>query len=246
MVSAAVAFLPAAVSLLLLEALFMQISWVSLALTWPLRLCLLRVLLCVSHCYKLSSFQAHWGRWHCTCFSGRHVYLQFTWEVGLPPSPVEFSSHCCFYKFFRFWLLGVCCSSCPPACLFTAHVGSGSSPCPVEFSSLHHLYKLSCSWLLLLLPSPAWLVYLVLGGIPIPRSLALRVPHPLCYVSLLFLLLITQFLFFSLGGDRSVQGAMLIWPRVFCGSTMYHLAHLVVCVFPSHLSTGIWPPGFSI
>jgi hypothetical protein len=41
MVSAAVACLPAAVSLLLLEALFMQISGVSLALTWPHRLCLL-------------------------------------------------------------------------------------------------------------------------------------------------------------------------------------------------------------
>jgi hypothetical protein len=35
MVSAAVACLPTAVSLLLLEALFMQISGVSLALTWP-------------------------------------------------------------------------------------------------------------------------------------------------------------------------------------------------------------------
>jgi hypothetical protein len=41
----AVAHLSAAVSLLLLEALFMQISGVSLALTWPCRLCLLRVLL---------------------------------------------------------------------------------------------------------------------------------------------------------------------------------------------------------
>jgi hypothetical protein len=56
--------------------------------------------------------------------------------------------------------------------------------------------------------------------------LVLRVPHPLCYVSLLFLLFITQFLFFSLGGGQSVQGAMLIWPRVVCGSTVYHLAHL--------------------
>jgi hypothetical protein len=45
MVLAAVACLPAAVSLLLLEALFMQISGVSLALTWPYRHCLLRVFL---------------------------------------------------------------------------------------------------------------------------------------------------------------------------------------------------------
>jgi hypothetical protein len=27
------------------------------------------------------------------------------------------------------------------------------------------------------------------------------------------------FFLFSLGGGRSVQGAMLIWPRVVCGST---------------------------
>jgi hypothetical protein len=54
---------------------------------------------------------------------------------------------------------------------------------------------------------------------------------------------------FSLGGDRSVQGAMLIWPRVFCGSTTYRLAHLVH-VFPSCLGAGDWrpgdPPGFSV
>jgi hypothetical protein len=56
---------------------------------------------------------------------------------------------------------------------------------------------------------------------------------------------------FSLGGGQSVQGAMLIWPRVVCGSTTYRLAHLVVCFIPSHLGVGIWrwlggPPGFSI
>jgi hypothetical protein len=60
--SEAAAHLPTAVSLLLLEALFMQISGVSLTLTWFRRLCLLRVLLCGSCCYKLSPFQAHWGR----------------------------------------------------------------------------------------------------------------------------------------------------------------------------------------
>jgi hypothetical protein len=43
--SEAAAHLPTAVSLLLLEALLMQISGVSLTLTWPCRLCLLRVLL---------------------------------------------------------------------------------------------------------------------------------------------------------------------------------------------------------
>jgi hypothetical protein len=58
MVCAAVAHLPTAVSLLLLEALFMLISGVSLALTWPHWLCLLRVLLCRSLCYRLFPFQA--------------------------------------------------------------------------------------------------------------------------------------------------------------------------------------------
>jgi hypothetical protein len=33
-----------------------------------------------------------------SAFSGWRVYLQFTWEVGLPSSPVEFSSHHHFYK----------------------------------------------------------------------------------------------------------------------------------------------------
>jgi hypothetical protein len=210
--SVAVACLPAAVSLLLLEALFMQFSGVSLALPWPCRLCLLRVPLCVSHCYKLSSFQAHWGRWHCT-------------------------------HFLRL------------ACLFTAHVGSGSSPlsCGVFFPPLllQAFPLLIAGCVLLLLPTLAQLVYLQFcEGFPLPHSLVLRVPHPLCCVSFLLLLLITQFLFFSLGGGRSVQGAMLIWPRVVCGSTAYRLAHLVR-VFPSCLGTGIWwqrggPPGFSV
>jgi hypothetical protein len=51
-------------------------------------------------------------------------------------------------------------------------------------------------------------------------SSVLRVPHPLCYMSFLLLLLIIQFLFFSLGGGCFVQGAILIWPRIVCGSNM--------------------------
>jgi hypothetical protein len=35
---------------------------------------------------------------------------------------------------------------------------------------------------------------------------------------------------------------MLIWSRVVCASTVYHLTHLVVHVFPSHLGAGIWHP----
>jgi hypothetical protein len=97
--------------------------------------------------------------------------------------------------------------------------------------------------------APAFSSWLVVRDFPSPPSV-LRVPCPLCYMSFLLLLLIIQ-VFFPLGGGWSVQGAMLIWPRVVCGSTAYHLAHLVVCVFPSHLGIAIWwrgrsLPGFSI
>jgi hypothetical protein len=134
-----------------------QISGVSLTLIWPHRFCFLRVLLCTSFCYKLSPFQAHWGRWHCT-------------------------------RFLR------------PACLFTSHVGSRSYPLscgvflPPPFLQAFPLLVAEC--VPLLLPSPVQLVYLQFWeGFPSPTS-AFRAPHPLCYVSLLFLLLITQFVFF--------------------------------------------------
>jgi hypothetical protein len=83
-------------------------------------------------------------------------------------------------------------------------------------------------WAVLLLLPAAMFVYSSCGkwvfppllwSFPFPQSSVLRAPHPLSHVSLLFLLLITQFLFFFLGGGRSFQGAMLLWPRVVCGST---------------------------
>jgi hypothetical protein len=74
------------------------------------------------------------------------------------------------------------------------------------------------------------LVYLQFcEGLPLPHSLELRVPHPLCCVSFCCCLLFSFFSLFSLGGGQSVQGSMLIWPRVVCGSTMCLLVHLVVC-----------------
>jgi hypothetical protein len=90
---------------------------------------------------------------------------------------------------------------------------------------------------------------LVVRDFPSPSS-ALRVPCLVCYMSFLLLLLIIQLFFlFSLGGGRSVQGTMLIWPRVVFGSTAYRLAHLVVRIFPIRLGAAIWqwhasPPGF--
>jgi hypothetical protein len=85
-----------------------------------------------------------------------------------------------------------------------------------------------------------WLIYLQFReGFPLPSSSVPRAPRPLFYIS--FLLLIIQFLFFPWG--PVCPGAMLIWPRVFCGSTVCRLAHLVVCVFPSGLGAGVWPHG---
>jgi hypothetical protein len=187
----------------------MQISGVSLTLTWPCRLCLLRVLPCLSHCCKLSPFQAHWGRWHYTSFLRA-------------------------------------------ACLFTVHMGSGSSPlsCGVflPLPLLQAFLLLFAGRVSPLLPFPAGLLWGI-SPPPLRRSghLALFANCLFCCYCLLF----SFFFLFSLGGGRSVQGAMLIWPRVVCGSTAYCLAHLVVCVFPSHLGTAVWrqcgsPPGFSV
>jgi hypothetical protein len=164
MVSAAVACLPAAVSLLLLAALFMQISGVSLALTWPHRLCLLRVLLCRSLCYKLSPFQA-------------------LGKVTLHP----LSQACVFvYSSLGKWVFPPLLWSFPPTATFT------SFPAP--------------DYWVRALSGQAWLVYLQFQeGFPSPPS-ELRVPHPLCYVSLLFLLLITQFLFFPWVGVGLSRG----------------------------------------
>jgi hypothetical protein len=80
-----------------------------------------------------------------------------------------------------------------------------------------------------------------------PLLVAVWVPPLLLWLTCLFtvpsvlLLLIIQgfFSLFSLGRGQSVQGAMLIWPRVVCGSTAYRLAHIVARIFPSRLGTGI-------
>jgi hypothetical protein len=213
MVSAAVACLPTAFSLLLLEVLFMQISGVSLTLTWPCRLCLLRVLLCRSLCYKISPFQAHWGRWHCSCFLS-------------------------------------------PACLFTAHVGGESSALscgvflPPPLSQAFPLLVAGCAPCSrqILFGQPQLVIYSSGKDFPPPLFSAQCAPPSLQHV---FIALIAYYSvsLFSLSGGWSVQGAMLIWPRVVCGSTTYRLAHLVR-FFPSRVGAGDWrprgPPGFSV
>jgi hypothetical protein len=155
--------------------------------------------------------------------------------VGLPPSPVEFSSFCHSDKLSHSWLLG---SSAAPA---SRHVflqltwEVGLPPSPVEFSSLHHSHKHSRFWLLSACPcscrslsGQAWLVYLQFQG-DSPLLGAQGAPPSLQCV---FIVLIAYYSvsLFSPGGGLSVQGTMLFWPRVVCGSTMYCLAHLVQAV----------------
>jgi hypothetical protein len=172
---------------------WLQISGVSLTLTWPHRLCLLRVLLGTATTATSFPLSKHTGGGGATpAFSGLCVYLQFRWEVGLPSSPVEFSSHHHFYKLSCSWLLGRCCCSCllQPDCLFIVLWGIAPSP----------LFGAQGA-----LPSLLRVFFIVI-----------------VYYSVCFFL-------FSLGGGQSAQGAMLIWPRVVCGSTECRLAHLVVC-----------------
>jgi hypothetical protein len=136
----------------------MQFSGVSLALTWPRRLCLLRFLLCVSRCYKLSPLQA-------------------PGEVTLHP----LSQACVFvYSSHGKWVFPLSCGVFLPPPLSQAF--------PLLVTGCVPLLPPS-------LARPGLFIYSSGKDSPHP-PLALRAPHPLCNVSLLFLLLITQFLFF--------------------------------------------------
>jgi hypothetical protein len=148
----------------------------------------------VNHCYKLSPFQAHWGRWH---------YTHLLWLV----------------------------------CLFTAHVGS----VPSSLSSgafltppLLQAFPLQGCWAVATTPAfSGQLFYLQFHeGLPLPPLQCSGCPtlFTTSFVVVVVVYSVWFFSLFSLGGGQFVQGAMLIWPRVVCGSTTCHLAHLVVCV----------------
>jgi hypothetical protein len=106
--------------------------------------------------------------------------------------------------------------------LFTVHVGSGPSPLscgvflpPPLLQAFPLLVAEWCHCSCLLWPA---CLFTVPWGIAPPPSWVLRTPCPLCYMSFL-LLFIIHVLFCPWVGGQSVQGAMLIWPRVVCGST---------------------------
>jgi hypothetical protein len=176
------------------------------------------------------------------------------WEVGLPPLSCEVFLPPPLVQVFLLLITGWCCCSCQPPCLFTVHVGSGSSllSCGVFFPP-----PLSQAFPLLvagrtppLLPEPLQpglaCLFTVPGRIPFPQSLSLSAPHPLFHV---FLLLITQFLFSPRLEVGLSRGLCCSGPGLSVGVPQYHEAHLV-CIFPSHLGMGDWrpggPPGFSI
>jgi hypothetical protein len=190
MVSATVACLPAAVSLLLLEALFMQNSGVSLALTWPHRLSLLRFLLCMSLCYKLSRFQAlgkvtlhpcsqacvfiysSCGRWvfpPVLCSSPpTSAFTSFPapdyWAVLLLLSAAMF-----VYSSRGKWVFPPLLWSFPPSATLTGFPAPGCwarAPAPTRGS-----------------PARPACLFTVPGRIPFPQSSALRAPHPLSSMS---------------------------------------------------------------
>jgi hypothetical protein len=122
----------------------------------------------------------------------------------------------------------------------------GLPPFPVEFSFHCHFYKVSCSWLLGVCCCSCLLWTACLFTVPS----GIFPPPPSLHVFFVVIAYYSVSLF-SLVGGWSVQGAMLIWPRVVFGSIAYSLAHLVVCIFPGHLGTGVWwwrgsPPGFSV
>jgi hypothetical protein len=103
----------------------MQISGVSLALTWSRRLCLFRVLLCGSLCYRLSPFQAL-GKvtLHLRCQACMFIYSSCG---GSSPLSCEVFLPLPLSQAFLLLFTGQCCCSCQLPCLFTVHLGSGSS-----------------------------------------------------------------------------------------------------------------------
>jgi hypothetical protein len=179
----------------------------------------------------------HWERLQCTHVV-RPVCL-FTVHVGGGSSPLS----CGVFlppplsEAFLLLINGRCCCSCQPPCLFTVHVGSGSSLLsggvflPLPLSPAFPLLVAGCVPPLLPEPlRPAWLVYLQFWeGFPSP-NLWCSV-HATLFPACLYCsyCLLVSFSFF-LGGGWSVQGAMLLWPRVVCGSTVVPRSSLCLCL----------------
>jgi hypothetical protein len=99
-------------------------------------------------------------------------------------------------------------------------------------------------------PVPPACLFTVLGRIPLPCSSALSAPHPLCNMSLLFLMFITQFLFFPQVEVGLSSGLCCSGPGLSVGVS--HTAKLTLSTSSQAVwtwVTGGWPrgpPGFSV
>jgi hypothetical protein len=117
-------------------------------------------------------------------------------EVTLHP----LSPACFIYSSRGKWVFPRLLWSFPPTAAFTGFPAPGCCACATAPA-------FSC---------PACL-FTVLGRIPLPCSSTFSVPHPLCYVSLLFLLLITQFSFFPWVGVGLSRGLCWSGPGLSVG-----------------------------
>jgi hypothetical protein len=187
-----------------------------------LRLWLTGHLLLASCCWRLYLCRSQEWALHSPNPTG-FVYLELSWMLA----PFIFSS----------------IQPYPPvaiAVLFCLEFTWSCAPPPLSSGACHTLVTVGCR--LLSKPTggsgatPAFsgqLVYLKFawGIAPSPLFGAQGARPSLLRLFFFFQLLVyySVFFLFSLGWGQFVQGAMLTCPRVFCGSTTCHLAHLVVC-----------------
>jgi hypothetical protein len=185
----------------------MQISEVSLTLTWPHRL-------------VYSEF---------SCVRAAATSFPLSKHTGGGDTAPAFSASVFIYSSRGKWVFPLSCGVFLPPSLLQAFP------------------FLVAGRVLPLLPSPARLVYLQFCE-GFPSSPFGGTSPSLLHVFIVLIAYYSVSLFFP-GWGSVCPGAMLIWPRVVCGSTVYHLAHLV-SVFPSRLGMGVWqpggPPGFSV
>jgi hypothetical protein len=205
----------------------MQISGVNLALTWSHRLWLFRVLLCGSLCYKLSPFQALGKVTLSPCCQAWVFIYSSCGKWVFPPLLCSFPPTATFTNFpapdYRVVLLLL------PAAMFV-YSSRGKWVFPPFLWSFSPSATLTCfptpgCWTCVPLPPepflPTRLVYLQSReGFPSPnlqRSVSL---------------------FFSPGGGQSVQGAMLLWPKLVCGGTVVPWSSPGPCLTKPY---GRWP-----
>jgi hypothetical protein len=204
----------------------MQISGVNLALTWSHRLCLLRVLLCGSLCYRLSPF---------------HTLGKVTLH---PP----FQACVFIYSSCGRWVFPPLLCSFPLTATFTSFPAPDYWVVLLLLPAATFVYSSRGKWVFPPLlwsfsPSATLTSFPALVGGHAPRSRQRLSGPPSLFIyspgkgSLppifsaqgappsflrVFIALIAYYSvsLFCPGGGQSVQGAMVLWPRLVCGSTM--------------------------